>query len=183
MKFTGTFKDLKVDWVTGDKEVTFTLNERSALTEIEKLRTAKKLNIEVKRFFKSHSLDANRLLWACIGELAEALNTDKWSVYLSLLRDYGVSTVIWVKPEAVEATKEQWRESEVLGTVNVDGAPAVQMLCYFGSHTYNTKEFSRLLDGTISEMEAAGLQPPTSAEMQASLDRWEEILKKGYGAC
>ena len=42
----------------------------------------------------------------------------------------------------------------------------------YGSHLYNSKEFSVLLDGIISDMKELGLQPPPSSEMQQSLMKW-----------
>ena len=47
------------------------------------------------------------------------------------------------------------------------------MLCYFGSSLMNTKEFSVLLDGIISEMKEMGLQTPASRDMQRALEEWE----------
>ena len=51
------------------------------------------------------------------------------------------------------------------------------MLCYFGSSTYNTKEFSVLLEGVISEMKEARLETPTSEDMRRSLEQWERMQK------
>lgn len=117
-------------------------------------------------------------MWACLGELAMALNTDKWSLYLQMLKDYGQFTYICVKPNAVESVKKQWRECEEVGKIDINGSEAVQLLCYFGSSTYNTKEFSVLLDGIISEMKDAGIPTPTSQEMKRSLAEWEKMMQK-----
>ena len=68
----------------------------------------------------------------------------------------------------------QWRETEIVGEITVNGKPAVQMLVYFGSSTYNSQEFGKLLDGTISELQEMGLQNPYStADMQRALELWE----------
>ena len=64
------------------------------------------------------------------------------------------------------------RECEVIGKVTVNGQEAVQMLCSFGSSTYNTKEFSHLLDGVISEMKEMGLETPLSSDMKRALEMW-----------
>ena len=48
------------------------------------------------------------------------------------------------------------------------------MLCYFGSSTYDTKEFSVLLDGVISEMREMGIQTPTSEEMERMKIEWNQ---------
>ena len=138
----------------------------------------KPLNIEIKQFREGRSKDANALLWACIGEIAAALRTDKWSVYLLMLKRYGQYTYVCVPPQAVDMVKRQWREVEEIGDIKINGRDAVQLLCYYGSSTYNTQQFSALLDGVISEMKELGLQTPTSEEMRRSL---EELEKRENG--
>ena len=107
---------------------------------------------EIKEHKEKRSNNANRLLWHCLDQIAKAMipPADKWDVYLMMLKRYGKFTYICVKPNVVDAMKKQWRESEVIGHVDINGQDSVQMLCYFGSHTYDTKEFSVLLDGIIS---------------------------------
>lgn len=122
---------------------------------------------DVTEHKEKRSLSANGLLWACIGELAGALRSDKWAVYLQMLKRYGKYTYICVKPNVVDAVKAQWRECEEIGHVNINGQDSVQMICYFGSSTMNSKEFSILLDGVISEMKELGLLTPA----QRDLDR------------
>lgn len=133
----------------------------------------KLLNIDIKQFREGRSKDANALLWACIGEIAVALRTDKWSVYLLMLKRYGQYTYICVPPQAVDMVKRQWREVEEIGDIKINGRDAIQLLCYYGSSTYDTKQFSALLDGVISEMQEIGLEPPTSEEMRHCLEEWE----------
>lgn len=123
---------------------------------------------------EKRSRDANALLWACLGEIAGAIRSDKWSVYLQMLKRYGRYTYICVKPYVVEAVKKQWRECEEIGTIDIDGQEAVQMLCYFGSSTYNSKEFSVLLDGVISEMKELGLDTPADRELKRAIQQLEK---------
>lgn len=128
---------------------------------------------EVLEYHPKRSLNANGLLWACLGEIAAALRSDKWSIYLQMLKRYGKYTYICVKPKVVEAVKKQWRECEEIGTIDIDGQQAVQMLCYFGSSTYDSKEFSVLLDGVINEMKELGLTPPPDREMRRVIEQME----------
>ncbi len=134
---------------------------------------------EIKEHKEKRSLNANRLLWHCLDQIAKAMipPQDKWDVYLMMLKRYGKFTYICVKPNVVDAMKKQWRESEVIGHVDINGQDSVQMLCYFGSHTYDTKEFSVLLDGIISEMVEMGLKTPREEELERALERWEKQRK------
>ena len=142
--------------------------------EVNRLALCDLLDIKANKHRQKRSLDANALLWLCLGRIATALQADKWSIYLQMLKRYGKFTYICVKPNVAEAVKMQWRESEVIGEISINGQTAVQMLCYFGSSTYNTKEFSVLLEGVISEMQEMRLETPTSEDMRRALEQWEK---------
>ena len=132
------------------------------------------LSVQIKKHREKRSLNANALLWNCLGEIAEALRTDKWNVYLMMLKRYGKYTYICVKPNVVESVKSQWRECEEIGEININGEKAVQLLCYFGSSTYDSKEFSVLLDGVISEMKEMGLKAPSEREFDMVIESWKK---------
>lgn len=134
----------------------------------------KLLDVTLKVHRGKRSKDANALLWACIGDIARETEVDKWDVYLNLLRRYGKFTYIVVKPDAAEAVRKQWRESEIIGEIDIHGTKGVQMLCYYGSSTYDTKEMSVLLNGTISEMETLNLQRPASSDLRRAMEEWEK---------
>lgn len=175
MNLTGRIENVGLDWKTDKLTITLQVNEKPT-DEINDLMQHEKLAIDIKKYRQKRSLNANALLWNCLGEIATAMNppADKWDVYLLMLKRYGKYTYICVKPAVVDAVKAQWRECQEIGTVNINGQEAVQMLCYFGSSTYNTKEFSVLLDGVVSEMKEMGLQPPLSQDMKRALEEWEK---------
>lgn len=128
------------------------------------------LDINFSRHRNRRSIDANAFLWACLGEIARAISSDTWSIYLYMLERYGKFTHILVKPEAVEQVRQVWRETKIVG--EKDGM--IQMLCFFGSSTYNTKEFSQLLDGVVSEMKEMHLETPPDEEMKRLLEGMRE---------
>lgn len=160
-------KDRSLDYDTGRARLTFEIY--GVLPDIPN----GDLDIKIKKWRETRSKDANALLWHCIGEIANTVGETNWKVYLSLLKDYGQFTYICVHPQAVEAVKKQWREVEELGEISINGTKAVQLLCYYGSSTYNTAEFSRLLDGTMEEMRQIGLTPPADEQIERSLKEWE----------
>lgn len=179
MECTGILKGITKDWVSNKLVMTFEINENVSNEAIEEIRKCDKLNIEAKKWRKRRSLDANGMLWACLSDIAKAMTppADKWDVYLDMLKHYGKYTYICIKPHMVDAMKLQWRECEVVGNININGEEAVQMLCYFGSSTYDSKEFSVLLEGVVSEMEQMGLPRPPSKEMRRVI----EEMEKKYG--
>lgn len=172
MNFIGELRDITKDWASNELRISFSIRDNTSLVGIDELR-GEILDIKASKFRKKRSKDANALMWHCIGLIANRLNADKWEIYLRMLKRYGQFTYIVVKPKVVKAVKEQWRECEEIGEIDVNGEKAIQLLCYFGSHTYNTQEFSRLLEGIMEEMKELDIQPPTSEEMRRSLELWE----------
>lgn len=173
MKFTGRLISVNTDWQTGKNNIVFSVNEFSALKEIDAIKDVEVLDITARKHRKKRSLDANACLWFCIGEMSKALNADKWEIYLRLLRRYGKYTYIVVKEKAAADMKRYWRECEEIGTVDIHGEKAVQMLCYFGSSSYDSKEMSDLIEGAVSEMKEMGLEPPLPATIREAIDRWK----------
>ena len=166
----GQLKDITRDFFSKKYIISFVVD---SIDDLEELKDAV-LEIIVKKFRRKRSLNANALLWKCLSDIAVSLNTDKWDVYLLMLKRYGKFTYICVPPSAVKDVRKQWREVEEVGDININGRKAVQLLCYFGSSTYDTKEFSTLLDGVISEMAEMGLKTPADEELERSLELWEK---------
>lgn len=174
MNFTAKIKDIGR---TLEGSLTLTLESPEiSLKEVAELSEQDKITVEMKRYKQKRSLDANALMWVCLQKIAEKLKTDKWSVYLRMLKRYGQFTYICVKPCAVDSFKKMWRECEEIGEVNINGEKATQLLCYFGSSQYDTQEFSFLLDGIISEMKEMDIEIPCSEDMRRLMEEWS--LKK-----
>lgn len=132
----------------------------------------KDLSIEVKRWRERRSLDANAYLWVLLQKMAEVLHSSKDEMYLEMLDKYGQFTFIIVRPDAVERMAQNWRTVRVLGEVGVDGQCGVQMQCFYGSSTYDTREMAVLIDGVVSECKELGIETLPPDELAAMKDAW-----------
>lgn len=175
MKAIGRYKSVAKNLDTGETVLSFAVSDIST-TQLEEIAKEEKLEITAAKWRQHRSKDANALLWACIGDIAKALNppADKWEIYLQMLKRYGRYTYVVVRPEAAERLRQVWRETEIVGDISVNGQKAVQMLCYYGSSTYDSKEMAVLLDGVVSEMQELGLQPPPSGELKRLIAEMEK---------
>lgn len=171
MKTQGTLENITLDYLSRRTIVSFAVDAKPA--EIEGYRDMQ-LDVSFDKHREKRSQDANRMYWACVGELAKVLRTSKDELHLIMLRRYGESDYLLIKKEALKGLKEHWRDVEIVGTGELNGETMVQVLCYYPSHTYNSKEFSILLDGVVSEMKEVGLQPPPSEEMQQAIRNMEK---------
>ena len=171
MEFTGRI--VNTGYSGDDITITFTINERvSVFPEYDKIRNCEKLKIKAYKYRERRSLDAIAYLWVLLQKMAEVLLTDKWTMYLKMLKQYGQFTYIVVKPAAVEAVKKQWRECEEVGEIDVNGTKAVQMLCYYGSSTYDTREMAVLIDGVAGECKELGIETLSPDELRQMKERW-----------
>lgn len=167
MKSTGKITGLQLDYKTKKTIVSLELDINPV--DVEKFLEMK-LDIKIEKSKKSRSLDANAMLWACLSDIAGATGMTNWDTYIYELERYGKFTHILVKKEALSDIKGMWRETKEIG----ERGDMVELLCFFGSSTYTSSEFSRLLEGVISDMKDLGLVPPPSEEMRRTL----EVLEK-----
>jgi hypothetical protein len=170
MQFTGQIQGVTRDWNTDRVHITFSINEESALRELEALKDSK-LSIQAAKYRQKRSLDANAYAWVLMQKIAEAADTDKWSVYLRCLQDYSNAfTHVIVKPNAVARMKELYRTFVDLGEVTVNGMTGHQLQVYYGSSTFDTKEMSVFIDGLVREckdLKIETLPPEELARMKA----------------
>lgn len=131
-------------------------------------------DVEIKRHRERRSLNANALCWAVIGSIADILGVSDIEIYMQMLEQYGVKKYIVVKPDAVESVKPLFRSVEEMGSVIVDGKKGVQLKCVIGSSQYDTKQFSRLLEGVINESREIGGLVPDKNDVMAAIDLWDK---------
>lgn len=173
METTGRLKTVARDMETQKLSLTFEID--SLPNDLAELKGCDTLDVTAKKHRKHRSKNANALLWSCLGKIASTILSDKWSVYLEMLKRYGEFTYLLIDPQAVEMLRRQWRECEVIGEIEVDGVPKVEMLCYYGSSTYDSKQFTVLLEGVFSEMKEMGLESPPEEELRRSIEVWEKM--------
>jgi len=170
VEFRGHIVDISRDWKTGRFRVTFESMEDIS-KQLESI-TDKLLTITAKIFRNKRSRDANSYSWVLMQKIAEDQHTDKWSVYLEMLGRYGVFTHIIVRPGVVDRVISEWRTVKNLGEVTVSGQTGIQLQCYFGSSTYDTKEMSVFIEGIVSECHEMGIETATPDELERMKREW-----------
>ena len=174
MEFTGEVKGIARDWETNKFNITFSINENSAVNEIDMLKDSK-LSIKAVKHREKRSLDSNAYAWVLMQKIAEAVNSNKWDVYLELLQKYSRSfTHVIIKPEAIDRMKELYRTCVDLGEISVNGITGHQLQVYYGSSTFNTKEMSVFIDGIVSECKELGIETLPPEELERMKAQWNQ---------
>lgn len=175
MEFTGKAVSAGKDWATGKYTVTFSVNEESAMRELGGLMECDKVRVKAGKWRNKRSLDANAYLWVLLQKIAEALDSDRWSVYLEMLKRYsGAFTFLIVKEGALERFEslDAFRACIDLGEVEVGGSKWHQLQLFYGSSTFDTEEMSVLLDGVVSECRELGIETMPPDELQRLVGAW-----------
>lgn len=135
------------------------------------------LSIEIKRYRKHRSLDANSYAWVLIDKIAEKLGIDKTDVYKQAIRSIGgVSTAVCVQDKALHILCERW-ESKGLGwqteTIISKIPDCTNVILYYGSSTYDTKQMSQLIDHLVRDAQDLGIETMPPKELEAMIERFD----------
>lgn len=174
MEWTGKVLSVGADYLTGQMNITLSINERFALQEIDSIKDCEKLSIKAVKYRNKRSLDSNAYAWVLMQKIAEAVNSDRWSVYLEMLKKYSREfTFVICKEHAVDKLKELYRTCIDLGEVNVNGQEGHQIQVFFGSSTFDTKAMSVFIDGIVSECKELGIETIPPDELERMKAAWQ----------
>lgn len=181
LELKGRLVGMAKDLLSKTERLTLTFAVDPEETEyLSYFRQDEDLRLGIKKWFPKRSVSANNLFWGCVGDLVAHLRgnnpeTKEEDVYFDLLRNYGVCTKVLVEPSFVEHLRKEWKLVDEGPTVTVGGKPYVECSCYYGTSSYTSDEFARLMNGTLEEMKACELVPPSKADVVASLAVWKAM--------
>lgn len=182
MKFTGRLKE-PVTNLSGKMAAVIEINE-DFLQCYDELKDCEKLSLEIKRYREKRSLNANAYFHVLNSKIADKLRISNSRCKNILIGRYGQPELIEDGKQAVLKTNisvEQMMEQESLhcmpcGGKEENGIEVNFFRVYRGSHTYNTEEMSRLIDGAIQEAKDIGIP---DAEIATPDEK--RLLEEKYG--
>lgn len=131
---------------------------------------------EIKEHRQKRSLDANGYLWVLISKIQDVIGVSKEDIYRDMIKGVGVYEVVPIKNEAVNKFCEAWQKNG-LGWITettkskLDGYTNV--LAYYGSSEYDTKEMSRLIDGIVQECRNLDIETKSDEEIKSLIESWK----------
>lgn len=118
---------------------------------------------EIKEKKSKRSLTQNSYYWVLLNQLASVMRMNNDALHFLMLQRYGVYEVISVRSEIdVHGYFKYYKE---IGQGEVKGREFTHYKVYKGSSQMDSKEFTVLLDGLISECEEQGIPTLTRAEI------------------
>ena len=180
MHTTAIITDINIDFNTRKPKISLLL-DTNEISVVEELKNENKLNVELKKYRKKRSLDANSYCWVICDKIAKELSkenaTTKEEIYKDAIKNIGVYEVIPVKDEAVERFVEAWKhnglgwvcektKSKLKGFTNI--------IAYYGSSTYTTTEMSRLVDLIVQECKQLNIETMTPEQLSVLKEEWNK---------
>ena len=122
------------------------------------------INLTIKKWRNTRSLDANAYFHALVTQIAECLGQTPEEVKRKLAVDYGVIGTYAMLPKDAEIEKIYPYFRAVKEEVNEKGNSIVIYALYKHTSDMDSAEFSRLLNGTIEEAKQLGIDTDTPAQ-------------------
>lgn len=177
MELTGKAVGASLDFDTNRFRITFEVNENDIVkAEYDKLKSYDKLKIKAVKYTQRRSPDANAYFHVLVGKIADALTISKAKAKNVLICKYGQPQLLPdgdIMVYKTNAPEEFMWEQESIHAIPVKyEEKATFYRIYRGSHTYDTKEMSVLIDGTVADAKELGIETATPVEIAEMKERW-----------
>ena len=169
MNLTGRVSGLLKDF---DGKVVITLTVEENLVETGEI-TGKTLDIKLTPHKEKRSLDANAYFHVLVDKIRGRTGYSFSRVKNELITSYGQIEYLFGEQVVIKTNipPDKMCENETLHCkpvrVEVQGDKEITFYrVYRGSHTYDTAEMSRLIDGTIQEAKDLGIETMAPAQIE-----------------
>jgi len=176
MTFQGEIVSVYPD-ITLDQVFIQISTTKACLEALQAVREIKNLDIDIKKHREKRSLNANSYFHVLCDKISKALGITPTEVKNMMLRDYGfidqdVKTII-LRDDVNYLKLDGLHLRPIEGQRKQLGKYFYQVYYVIrGSHTLNSEEFSKLLDGTVSEAKDLGIETLPPEELKAMKERW-----------
>ena len=176
MDLTGKLHNIQIEYRSRKPVISFLIDqEPHGLEDLHDML----LSIKVGKHRKKRSLDSNAYFHVLCDKLRQKQGISMAACKNELITSYGQ---VWYLDEATpliyktNAPPEFVAEREEVHMkfikMGEDGAYWYRM--YRGSHTYDTAEMAKLIEGTVYECQVSGIETATPEELAKMANLWEQ---------
>lgn len=143
-------------------------------TKILTIQVNRDEEVYVKK--KKRSKNANAYFWEMLQQLCEVMNLDVIKEYRKRVKELGIFRQWSIETKNVPTFIQMWESKGIAWfTEKVEEVENETIInAYYGSSSYNSTQFSRLLDNLIQDCKAVGIQTLEDIEI-------EELIRSEYG--
>ena len=183
MQSTATIKNMSIDYETNKPQITLLLDKRESILSLQEIKEDK-LSVEIKKWRKKRSLDANAYCWVLCDSIAKELSkngiTTKEEVYKDAILQIGTFEPFIVQEKTYENFKRIW-EKQGLGFLVQEVSrkdKCVKVNAYYGSSTYDSKEMSLLIEILVQLAKSLDVETKSKAEIDSLLNSWDSATNR-----
>ena len=174
----GKLRDLTFG-VKGEQHITITVT-RDFRDNYDALKDGY-VNVEIKRWREPRSKDANAYFHVLVNKIAEAQSLGDDEVKRSLVVEYGAlakdedgNTLGVILPVSANID-DFYPYYRLYKTMTLEGRTYHCYLFYKRTHTLDTKEMARLIDGAIYVAKGLGIDTDTPEQMARYKEPWRKM--------
>ena len=179
LQTTGVITEINIDYNTSKLKISLLLDTNNKEV-IEELKNENKLNIEIKKYRKLRSLDANSYFWKILTELCDLAEINTVEEYKRRVKELGIFRQFKIMIDQVSTFKKIWEDKgiawfcEILDTEYIGDIEFKIINAYYGSSSFNSKQMSRLIDGVVQDCKIYGIETKSKNEIKSMLENWEK---------
>ena len=194
MKCRGTIENVSINFRENCCNVKMSVSKNVAY-DLENLKE-KDLAVEIKPYKERRSLNANAYYWQLLAKISAAVREPVSYRHNMNLRELGYieimegQAVFMIIPESEECQRkvDRYEHLHLKPTSQVREKNGKLFRTYMmlrGSHTFNTKEMSNLINITIEQAKDLGIETATPDQIKEMIERWgidvEKAKKRVHG--
>lgn len=183
MQTTGVIDDISIDYKTRKPKISLLLDTKE-IEIVEQLKNENKLNVDIKKYRKKRSLNANNYFWKLLQELCELADIDPIEEYKRRVKQLGIFRISRFESKDVEAIKKSWENwgtawfCEVYDTEYLGDIEFKILHLYYGSSSFNSKQMSRLINDLVQDCQTYGIETKPKEEIDSLLEEWDKNEQK-----
>lgn len=154
-------------------EITFTTTDKHGVQELKATPLDKWLSLEVKQWREQRSKNANDYFHVLVDKIAEVLGLGREEVKKQMVLDYGTRFFEARVPADADLTLIH-KYVKLIGASRGTKKPCNDWIIFKPTHTLDTKEMARLIDGVVHEAKQLGIETRTPNELAEMMSLWEQ---------
>lgn len=154
-------------------------SRQDALSLMDKL-SGKDISVEIKAWSNKRSINANAYFHSLVGKIAEVMRLGNGEVKVRMVLEYGTvmthdggGTVGFKLPKSVDVKTiypyAEWFDERV-----EDGVEFNCYKLYKRTHTLDTAEMARLIDGVVYEAKELGIETETPEQIAKMMSLYKQ---------
>lgn len=152
-------------------------SKQAALMALEEHRKGR-TDVEIKNYKSQRSIEQNRMLWALLGKMAEAVSgkstrTATEECYCQMLEETNAAyEYLLALPQTENELRSVFRVIRKVDEREVNGKVLNMYRCYKGSSKYDTKEMTLLIETTLDKLAELGIYDSEIEQLRSEYEKY-----------